>query len=747
MSVRRVIEWTVAVALLAALTLGMFYPLLSQVVHGGTPRWLEGDVAEEYWPDLVVLCRGLAEHHIPRWLPLEHGGVPFYADPQAAVYYPLNHAICAFAGPSPSVHWADARVVVHFLIAGVCMTLFLSRENVTLPCAVVGGALFELSPYFRHNWELNLTWGFAYFPLVLLAIREACRRPTLLRGSFVGVALALLVSVGSPPSTFFALLGVSFFACYVLVAAFRDGTPARAFALAFAFALLTAACLLPMMLLPTWELTKQSVQTGHDYLTTSEGGASVRDMLGVLLPSLTDHYYVGVLTLALLPLAFLGPKPFLMRWFFLGLAVFAALMIAGANTPFYRLAYSVVPGVSLFRDPTRYSSLYGASMAVLAAGGLDALLNGELSRRVRQRWVAAAMTAALVGVVFGLVPPLDPLTRGSGLVRAGAVLALGIVASLVALRLPKWGQAWMLSVTIGALSTADLFPYLPDERHTRPWPVAEGHATEEALRALAPELAHFRTYDEFGVGMRSGSRYEQRDMRGYQDPLSIGRYQKMLGLLDVTPALLEMFNVRWVLYGPHYAFGDWHHFLPDPARGSWAVLRWPHIWELPSALPDAFWMDGAEVVDDRDAALERLAAVTPSPAIVMERADVQGLAPSQRREGVAVPTPTGAYVPCEATVAGESVSITVDAPRPGFVLVNEIYYPGWVATVDGAPASILRANALVRAVWVEGGKHRIVMEFRPWQPRVLEPLALVALGSLLAFAFARTLIARRTRET
>jgi len=237
--------------------------------------------------------------------------------------------------------------------------------------------------------------------------------------------------------------------------------------------------------------------------------------------------------------------------------------------------------------------------------------------------------------------------------------------------------------------------------------------------------------------MRSGSRYEQRDMRGYQDPLSIGRYQKALGLLDTTPALLGMFNVRWVLYGPHYAFGDWHHFLPDPARGSWAVQRAPHIWELPAALPDAFWMDGAEVVADRDAALARLATSAPAPTIVMENADARGLT---------VPTPTGAYLACETVVAGESVSVSVDAPRAGFVVVNEVFYPGWVATVDGAPVAILRANALVRAVRVEAGKHRIVMEFRPWQPRVLEPLALATLGLVLVGGVIETLRARRLRR-
>jgi hypothetical protein len=716
---RAALAWTAAVALLATLTVAMFYPLFAHLVHGGAPRWLEGDVAEEYWPDLVVLCRGLAHHHIPRWLPFEHGGTPFYADPQAGVYYPLNHAMCALAGPSPPIHWADARVVLHFLIAGIGMTLFLSREGIRLPAATLGGALFELSPYFRHNWELNLTWGFAWFPLVLLAASAMIRGPSMARGALLALAAALVVSVGSPPSTFFALLGATLFVIHGVVTSIRAGTPARKHAMALGAAAATAACVLPVMLLPTWELTKYSVQTAHDFATTSEGGMPLRDALGVFVPSLTDHHYVGALTLAFAPLAFVRPRAWRLRWFFLGLAICALLMIAGTHTPFYRAAYHLIPGVSLFRNPTRYSSLYGASMAALAAAGVDVLASNDLSNSARRVWAGVAMLAAFVAI-------------GAGLTRPGAVLAAGIVISLALTRIRLAGKTWALAVALGGVACIDLFPWLVEARHTRPGPVAENRATEASLRALAPHLA-YRTYDEFGIGMRSGSRYEQRDLRGYQDPLSMGRYQKMLGLLETKPALLGTFDVRWVLYGPHYAYGDWHHFIPDPARGTWAVLRAPQVWEIPGALPDAFWMDGATLVRDKDEALDRLAASAPAPAIVIERDDVRG----------DVASSSGAFAPAESTVSDESVSVSVDAPRSGWVLVNETYYPGWAATVDGAPAPIVRANAFVRAVAVGPGKHRIAMEFRPWQPRFLEPLALVALAAVAAGAA----ISRRRRET
>jgi uncharacterized membrane protein YfhO len=104
-------------------------------------------------------------------------------------------------------------------------------------------------------------------------------------------------------------------------------------------------------------------------------------------------------------------------------------------------------------------------------------------------------------------------------------------------------------------------------------------------------------------------------------------------------------------------------------------------------------------------------------------------------------------VPAEAVIENERVTADVSAPSAGFVLVNETYYPGWVATIDGEPAPILRANAFVRAVRVRAGKHHIVMEFRPWQPRVLEPLALVAIALVAAAALFATFAAWRASAT
>src|SRR5258708_36784182 len=67
--------------------------------------------------------------------------------------------------------------------------------------------------------------------------------------------------------------------------------------------------------------------------------------------------------------------------------------------------------------------------------------------------------------------------------------------------------------------------------------------------------------------------------------------------------------------------------------------------------------------------------------------------------------------------------------RPGAVILNDFYSPGWTASVDGQPARIYRANALVRGVLAQAGRHRIEMRYQ--LPRLRAGLA-VSGASLLA---------------
>jgi len=59
------------------------------------------------------------------------------------------------------------------------------------------------------------------------------------------------------------------------------------------------------------------------------------------------------------------------------------------------------------------------------------------------------------------------------------------------------------------------------------------------------------------------------------------------------------------------------------------------------------------------------------------------------------------------------VVLEADSPDGGFLVLNDLWHPWWLAEVDGKPAEVLRANVLFRSVAVPPGRRTVRFVFRP----------------------------------
>ncbi|HYK92111.1 MAG TPA: YfhO family protein, partial [Acidobacteriota bacterium] len=78
--------------------------------------------------------------------------------------------------------------------------------------------------------------------------------------------------------------------------------------------------------------------------------------------------------------------------------------------------------------------------------------------------------------------------------------------------------------------------------------------------------------------------------------------------------------------------------------------------------------------------------------------------------------------------------------RSSFVVLSEVYYPGWEAYVDGQPVPLLKADYILRALPVPAGEHDIAVRFRSRTLRwglVISLLSIVALGAILKWGRTR----------
>ena len=65
----------------------------------------------------------------------------------------------------------------------------------------------------------------------------------------------------------------------------------------------------------------------------------------------------------------------------------------------------------------------------------------------------------------------------------------------------------------------------------------------------------------------------------------------------------------------------------------------------------------------------------------------------------------------------ENIRIKASANQACYLVLGEIFYPGWKARIDGSEAPILRGNYLFRVIPLEEGEHEVTMRFvsRPFR--------------------------------
>lgn len=145
----------------------------------------------------------------------------------------------------------------------------------------------------------------------------------------------------------------------------------------------------------------------------------------------------------------------------------------------------------------------------------------------------------------------------------------------------------------------------------------------------------------------------------------------------------------------------------------------------PYAYGNAWFVDRVQYVKDADEEIAALNTVVPTETAVVDVKfkDVLTGWSEGHKDAESVVQLTS-YEPNRLTYH-------VSSAKGGVVVFSEIYYPGWQATIDGAPVDIARADYILRAMHVPSGLHTIEMWFEPQSIRVTETIAYVALALLV----------------
>lgn len=710
------------------------------------------DAVYVFRPEMRLVRAAVRDGRLPTWNAASGGGRPLLAFQQVAPLYPLNWL-------SDIVSFRRSLAVVaafKLLLAVTGMAVFLRRLFLRPSAVVLGSVAFGLSTVTVNFLEHPHTNVLILLPWGLAAVDRAMRSPGVTSVAILAAVVGLQVLGGHPETLAMCTLLLVAYALFRVLDADRSGLRNAQLG-TVGTGLVLGVAVGAVMELPLLELARESAR-----FTRGAQPIPLKGMIGFAMPEFWGRpdktafaapvSYPGMaMYIGAVPIVFAAVgatvRPGRTARFFA--AVLLVCIAAGAHTPVVAAAARAVPGLNRLN---LFYLLFIAvfCVSVLAAFGLERLATTPHARRSVVTLVVAAL-APLVAVATtpGLLGHLPDATRqlpalardvpSAATAHAAAALRWGILAGFAVVlgALFVRRRAWLpaLGVVAIVVTCADLVSVNRGFQ-----PVVPIRAAEPAI---PPSLAWVQAHvgdsrvagQEESLGASLAASYGLRDLRGQDLPL-LRRYRDVVYGLGATPArigdhrplvdlrdpsvlrLLDLFAVRYIFEptdGPR----------PPGMRVVFAGQR-DRVLGNPSALPAAWSTTGWRSVPD-----ERTAA-----ALVSRTADMENLQRVPLIEG-APPGPgtAGEVTPASVTRPDdEHVQVIARGRHAGWLVLDDSYFPGWSAKIDGSEARIYAANAAFRAVRVPAGRHVVTFAYRPASVRAGGFVSIAALLVLVVLA-------------
>jgi hypothetical protein len=455
----------------------------------------------------------------------------------------------------------------------------------------------------------------------------------------------------------------------------------------------------------------------------------------------------------------------------LGLLTLAAALLwlaLGRHGALYGLFHRFMPLWRSFRYPEKILNYLSALLAVLGGLGISAALKEH-----RRAWKVAVGSSAVLfllwAVVTGFSKPVadlalrvanaGPLTPGAlgseyasrfgdAALRATALALLGggllFLMRWTELRLGRYVPVLLAAaclVDVGSVNSRALAMCTGDSRA-----LSDQSLTARRLQELG-ELrpGHFRLASNPGEAIASNPTL---------DALGAASYRSLLGweLQTLAPNLSSLFHIettypylpviskrysdlwedrawrtRWSpLFNGRFEVASSQEPGPDLASqeliASFKEYQF-YLARLPQALPRVF-IANPQFVSSEKEARERLSSseVLSGRTAIFEQSAEPGYTEASGAAQMV------SYEP-------ERVVVHARVDRPGALVLNDAFFPGWTAEIDRHPTAVARANYLVRGVLLPAGEHEVIFRYQmPTSVVIGVCLSILSLASILAVA-------------
>lgn len=655
---------------------------------GVLPFWrgaTYSDLLITHLPNSLFLRRALTTWgQIPLWNPLILSGGPFAADPLSGLWYPPNWLAVVLAPEAafPLLFW------FHLALAGFGTWQLARAEGVGRIGSIIAGLAFAGTPKFIAHvglGHIGLVSAVSWMPWALLLARKTLEslpsfgRKWMMYAALAGSILGLIF-LADPRWSLPSAILVFVYCVFTVLGMERDKTSRMRFLYAGGLGILFAALIAAVLAVPMVEFSMGSTRWNLSGAEQEMLALPLAALFNLLTPTLVQpewFIFLGVSVLYIACSAFIRPGRY--SWFWLGIALFTVILSLGSATPLYGVFNFLIPGASMLRVPPRWIFVGWFGMAMLAGHGISAIQKHRNDDAVKRKmrlftlgfftflfllvggsWLMGSsptqlqtisLVLALIVFIWGILSYSSKLSEN--VLIAGWILLLVVELAWVNHNLLENRQLTELNAENEALVSA-ISPGEPGGRYfspsySLPQHIAAAHGLELADGVTPLQLRDYVQYMADAAGF-SGEAYSVT-----LPPFPTGDPTEPWGFTPNSDDLGKL-SVRTVLSA-----------YPVDASGLEFVdnIDGVYVYEVVEARPRAW-------VEEESGGWKFVKELRWTPN-----------------------------------------RIEIEADGPGLLVLSEIQYPGWNASIDGKSAHIMTSDGIFRAVSLTEGTHNVVFEFQP----------------------------------
>ena len=717
-------EWMLH-ALVVLATCAVFHNV---ILHPGNVVYSNhSDVLAQHYPFRFLLADSIRTcNQLPLWNRYSFCGMPLLGDPQSGLFYPPNWLHCLVP-----LRWTAAifgwLILLHVITAGSGMLIWLRGHNLAGGARLVGA----LSFMFAGKWITHILvpghvvfLPIAWIPWQLALIDRLCARPNLRSAALLALVSAIAF-LGFHPQLF--LFSELFVGAYALFQSTQHTTKRTSLLAASAIiSVALSAGLVMIQFLPSIELiTACQRASGLDYEKAARRSLALNKLHWFLLPHEAGpkdweiQPYLGVLPLvfSLFGVVQRQRRTF-HAFFFLGL-LFCVTYSLGPAGGIHKILFDWTPGFRLFRLPMRILLIAGLPVGYLAAVGATQLVtNGNTT----PRWVAASVLLA-GGVTLAIVK-----WNVDGVI---ACIGLTIPILVITVTTLKWCRfLWPCLCLItflefayfaipmvqtrridDALGENPIVPLLTGySGQSRVYSVGDRFPTDdplppayavpgriELLRGFNP-LIPSRTHRFLrqGVGGESPSTSAREIIRNFE--IKNRRLFDLLGVRFVaSPRTLDLPDLRQI-----QTFDGLKIYHYSQRGGGRTLMPRVFLYENLNALPRAMVVSAAVAAENEDEAFKLFTATDFRKKLPLESIEL----PQKFQE-----EPPAVSISTDRELI--KVELDTSVRNGGYLLLTEMWYPGWRAYKGDRTVKVLRAGGTFCAVKLSPQDRTVVFEYKP----------------------------------